>query len=395
MVGPDPLQRAVDRGRGCACATGPCRWDRRSSGRRPWWPAPARSRRAILSRLRPTTSSPRPSEYQSAMSKKLMPRSSARFRIGTAGVLVQHPALPGRASQAHGPEAQPGDLQPRGPEPHMIHRASSAGDAATMRRQDGSANRGGRLTAAWRLPEPVGVRSIENDWIETPDGVRLAVSLWLPDSAELAPVVLESIPYRKRDSTRGYASWWGRKLAERGVAYARLDCRGSGDSGGLLLDEYLPQEQADNVTAIAWLAAQALVQRRGRHARGLLGRVLDAAGRRAGAAGAEGDHADVRLGPPLHRRRPLRRRRLRADRPEVGDQLQGGDGRPARPGRVRTRLGSRVDGAAGGHARHRRPTGCVTSARTTTGARARSASTPPRSAARSTSSAAGSTLTTR
>ncbi len=47
-----------------------------------------------------------------------------------------------------------------------------------------------------------------------------------------------------------------RKLAEHGVAYARLDCRGSGDSGGLLRDEYLPQEQADNVTAIAWLAAQ-------------------------------------------------------------------------------------------------------------------------------------------
>ena len=126
-----------------------------------------------------------------------------------------------------------------------------------MRRQDGSANRGGRLTAAWRMPEPVGVRAIENAWIETPDGVCLAVSLWLPDLAELAPVVLESIPYRKRDSTRGYASWWGRKLAERGVAYARLDCRGSGDSGGLLLDEYLPQEQADNVTAIEWLAAQA------------------------------------------------------------------------------------------------------------------------------------------
>ncbi len=118
------------------------------------------------------------------------------------------------------------------------------------------ANRGEPRMTAWRLPDPVGVREIENDWIETPDGVRLAVSLWLPDLAEPVPVVLESIPYRKRDSTRGYASTWGRKLAERGVAYARLDCRGSGDSGGLLADEYLPQEQADNVTAIAWLAAQ-------------------------------------------------------------------------------------------------------------------------------------------
>jgi putative CocE/NonD family hydrolase len=119
------------------------------------------------------------------------------------------------------------------------------------------ANRGAALMAPWRLRDPVGVREIENDWVEAADGMRLAVSLWLPEAAEPSPVVLESIPYRKRDSTRSYSSWWGRKLAERGVAYARLDCRGSGDSGGLLADEYLPQEQADNVSAIAWLAAQA------------------------------------------------------------------------------------------------------------------------------------------
>lgn len=119
------------------------------------------------------------------------------------------------------------------------------------------ANRAAYLMGSWRLPEPVDVREIENDSIEMPDGVRLAVSLWLPDVAERAPVVLESIPYRKRDATRGYSSWWGRKLAERRVAYARLDCRGSGDSGGVLADEYLPQEQADNVAAIEWLAAQA------------------------------------------------------------------------------------------------------------------------------------------
>lgn len=124
-----------------------------------------------------------------------------------------------------------------------------------MRRPGAPANRAGALMA-WRLPDPVGVRHAENDWIVTPDGVRLAVSLWLPDVTEPAPVVLEAIPYRKRDSTRGHASWWGRKLAERGIGYARLDCRGSGDSGGLLRDEYLPQEQADNITAIEWLAAQ-------------------------------------------------------------------------------------------------------------------------------------------
>ena len=36
----------------------------------------------------------------------------------------------------------------------------------------------------WRMPEPVGACHVENDWIETPDGVRLAVSLWLPTHAD-------------------------------------------------------------------------------------------------------------------------------------------------------------------------------------------------------------------
>ncbi|HTX51235.1 MAG TPA: CocE/NonD family hydrolase, partial [Caulobacteraceae bacterium] len=110
--------------------------------------------------------------------------------------------------------------------------------------------------SGWRLPEPGPVREIENAWIVAPDGARLAVSLWLPDGGAPAPAVLESIPYRKRDSTRGYAGYWGRLLARHGIAYARLDARGSGDSEGVLVDEYLPVEQSDAVHAIAWLAAQ-------------------------------------------------------------------------------------------------------------------------------------------
>jgi uncharacterized protein len=101
------------------------------------------------------------------------------------------------------------------------------------------------------------MREIENQWIAMADGVRLAVSLWLPDGDEPVPVVLEAIPYRKRDGTRAYSRYWGRQLAGRGIAYARLDARGCGDSEGLLADEYLPREQADCVEAIAWLAAQA------------------------------------------------------------------------------------------------------------------------------------------
>ena len=93
-----------------------------------------------------------------------------------------------------------------------------------------------RDPVAWRLPEPGGVRVIENAWIAMPDGVRLAVQLWLPVAAGPVPVVLETVPYRKRDSTRAYSGWWGRQLASYGVAFARLDSRGSGDSEGLLLD---------------------------------------------------------------------------------------------------------------------------------------------------------------
>ena len=117
---------------------------------------------------------------------------------------------------------------------------------------------GGGATPCWRLPAKGGVRMIENQFIPMADGERLAVQLWLPDGpwVRAFPVVVEYIPYRKRDRYRAYGLYWGRTLAQYGVAYARLETRGSGDSTGLLEDEYLPVEQRDAATAIAWLAAQ-------------------------------------------------------------------------------------------------------------------------------------------
>ena len=47
-----------------------------------------------------------------------------------------------------------------------------------------------------------------------------------------------------------------RYLARHGYACLRLDIRGTGDSEGLILDEYTVQEQEDGVAAIAWAAAQ-------------------------------------------------------------------------------------------------------------------------------------------
>jgi hypothetical protein len=105
---------------------------------------------------------------------------------------------------------------------------------------------------------PRAVRSIENVWIPLSDGTKLAARIWLPEDAEADPVpaILEYIPYRKRDYTRGRDQGMHPYFAGHGYAAIRVDMRGSGESEGLLLGEYLKQEQDDAVEAIAWIAAQ-------------------------------------------------------------------------------------------------------------------------------------------
>lgn len=90
------------------------------------------------------------------------------------------------------------------------------------------------------------------------DGRRLAATLWLPNDAEQKPVpaIFEYIPYRRRDGTRFHDEETHAWFAAQGYACARVDLAGSGDSDGLLRDEYLPHEQDDALDAIAWLAAQ-------------------------------------------------------------------------------------------------------------------------------------------
>lgn len=99
-------------------------------------------------------------------------------------------------------------------------------------------------------------RSIENVFIPLADGTRLAARIWLPDPPEPVPAILEYIPYRKRDGTRARDEPMHGWFAANGYAALRVDMRGSGDSDGLMDDEYLPQEQADAVEVIAWIAAQ-------------------------------------------------------------------------------------------------------------------------------------------
>jgi putative CocE/NonD family hydrolase len=100
------------------------------------------------------------------------------------------------------------------------------------------------------------VRVIDNEWIQLPDGVRLAIRLWHPEDAETRPVsaILDSVPYRKSDGTAIGDAAWGTYFAARGFAFARVDLRGSGDSSGILEDEYTEQEQQDVERVIAWLS---------------------------------------------------------------------------------------------------------------------------------------------
>ena len=102
------------------------------------------------------------------------------------------------------------------------------------------------------------VRMLDHVWIPLSDGTRLAARLWLPEDADAHPVpaILEYIPYRKNDATARRDMARQSQLAEHGYAAARVDLRGSGDSDGLLLDEYLQQELDDACEVIAWLAAQ-------------------------------------------------------------------------------------------------------------------------------------------
>lgn len=105
---------------------------------------------------------------------------------------------------------------------------------------------------------PCEIRTEDHFWIPMSDGVRLAGRLWRPVSADEDPVpaVLEYIPYRKRDLTAVRDSMHHPYIAGHGYACARVDLRGTGDSEGVLTDEYLEREQQDAEEVLAWLAEQ-------------------------------------------------------------------------------------------------------------------------------------------
>jgi putative CocE/NonD family hydrolase len=98
----------------------------------------------------------------------------------------------------------------------------------------------------------------EETWLTLPDGCKLAVRLWRPDDSAENPVpaILEYLPYRKRDLTAERDVQMHPYWAGHGYASVRVDIRGSGESDGVLTDEYLQQELDDGVEILRWLGRQ-------------------------------------------------------------------------------------------------------------------------------------------
>jgi uncharacterized protein len=114
------------------------------------------------------------------------------------------------------------------------------------------------VTGRIRVEFPRQVREIEHTWIPLSDGCRLAARIWLPQNAEVDPVpaVLEYLPYRKNDGTVIRDAARQPYVAAFGYATVRVDMRGTGESDGLIEDEYTKQEEDDALEVISWLAEQ-------------------------------------------------------------------------------------------------------------------------------------------
>ena len=101
--------------------------------------------------------------------------------------------------------------------------------------------------------------TIEEAWIEMPDGVFLAADLYKPAGLEPGhklPVLLEYTAYRKTDSRSRNYSLYSYFIA-RDYIVARVDIRGTGNSEGRLIPyEYSDIELDDGEVIIDWLSKQ-------------------------------------------------------------------------------------------------------------------------------------------
>lgn len=105
---------------------------------------------------------------------------------------------------------------------------------------------------------PYEFNKVENEWITMSDGVKLSSRIWFPivENNKKLPAILEYIPYRKNDGTRARDEPMHGYFAGHGYVVVRVDMRGSGESDGILHDEYLLQEQDDALEVIDWISKQ-------------------------------------------------------------------------------------------------------------------------------------------
>ncbi len=103
---------------------------------------------------------------------------------------------------------------------------------------------------------PFEVDRTPNEWITLTDGTRLAARIWRPVTDEPVPAILEYLPYRKGDLMAGRDEPLGTWFAGHGYAWVRVDIRGTGDSDGIIPDEYSKVEHDDGLEVLEWIASQ-------------------------------------------------------------------------------------------------------------------------------------------
>jgi hypothetical protein len=95
--------------------------------------------------------------------------------------------------------------------------------------------------------------SEENVFVPMSDGVRIALTLHIPETEGPWPVVFEARPYRK-DDVSWAAPLYRRLVEEGGYVVCRADVRGTGSSEGVAEDEYTEREWQDWLEVIQWLS---------------------------------------------------------------------------------------------------------------------------------------------
>lgn len=105
-----------------------------------------------------------------------------------------------------------------------------------------------------RTDFPFDLTVAENICVLMPEGTRPAGRLWQPKEAGPVPLILEYLPCRKRDGTRGRNERMRRYLSGHGDPCLRLDVRGTGESEGTIDDKHAMHEQLDGVAAIDWVS---------------------------------------------------------------------------------------------------------------------------------------------